>query len=282
MLQEWLPKTGPVYFYPNPGNAGDALIAAATWQVFDRLNLRPLLSRPANFEGGAAVILGGGGNLVPFYSDIRLALDCCLKKGVKKCLLLPHTIRGHEELLSRLDARFTLCCRDMSSFEHVARHARHADRLLADDMALSLDIGRLSERTASLRHRISLHFDRDWRKGRKKWRQALNLCRPDNEGLLKIIRSDRERIDPEGGPEALDLPHHFRVMLGGRAGCEQVAFDLIHHLKPSKKIVTNRLHIAIAAILLGVDLEVIDNTYGKLSAVLDFSLPGKVVVRASL
>lgn len=280
VLRAWLPQSGAVHYDPNPGNSGDALIAAATWQVFDRLGLRPSVVKPSRFKRGASVILGGGGNLVPLYSDTRRALERCLEADVGQCLLLPHTIRGHEQLLSRLDGRFTLCCRDFPSFEHVARHAPHATRVLSDDMAISIDVNALEERTATLSHRFSLLLDGDWRKNARQWRGALALCRPDERGVLTILRGDREALSKNVSREgALDLPDCYRMKRGGRAGCDQVAIDLFRCLRHAKLVVTDRLHVALPSALLGLSLEIIDNNYGKLSAVFDLSLPGKAVVR---
>lgn len=280
VLGAWFVQGEAIQYFPNPGNSGDALIAAATWQVFDRLGCSPLISKPATFKRGASVILGGGGNLVPLYSDMRRALERCLEMGVGRCLLLPHTIRGNEQLLSRLDEKFTLCCRDRASFEHVVRHAPHAIAILSDDMAFSIDVDVLEKRVATFRHRYSLLFDKDWRKSAWQWRRALAMCRPDEEGVLTILRGDREGMAQAGGGDgALDLPDYYKIKHGGRAGCDQVAIDLFCCLRRAKRVVTDRLHVALPSALLGVPLEIIDNNYGKLSAVFDLSLPGKVVIR---
>jgi exopolysaccharide biosynthesis predicted pyruvyltransferase EpsI len=280
VLGAWFVPGEAIQYFPNPGNSGDALIAAATWQVFDRLGYSPAISKPTAFKQGASVILGGGGNLVPLYSDMRRALERCLETGVRRCLLLPHTIRGHEQLLSQLDGRFTLCCRDRASFEHVVRHAPHAIPILAGDMAFSIDLDALEKRVATFRHRYSLLFDKDWRKSAWQWRRALAMCSPDEGGRLTILRGDREGIAKADSTKcALDLPDHYKVKHGGRAGCDQVALDLFRCLRRAKVVVTDRLHVALPSALLGVSLEVIDNNYGKLSAVFDLSLPGKIVIR---
>ena len=280
VLGAWVVPGEKLHFYPNPGNSGDALIAAATWQVFDRLGFSPSISKPAEFQPGASIILGGGGNLVPLYSDTQRALECCLEAEVGRCLLLPHTIRGHEQLLSQLDGRFTLCCRDIPSFEHVVRHAPQAIPVLADDMAFSIDLSALERSTASLQHRLALLFDRDWQKSARRWRQALSKCNPDENGVLTILREDREVGTRAGRADgALDLPDYYRVKHGGRAGCGQVALDLFRCVRRAKYVVTDRLHVALPSALAGVPLEIIDNNYGKLSAVFNLSLPGNVVTR---
>lgn len=280
VLRDWLVPGQRLCFYPNPGNSGDALIAAATWQVFEHLRISPSISKPTKFKRGAAVILGGGGNLVPLYSDTQRALERCLEAGVGRCILLPHTIRGHEQLLSRLDGRFTLCCRDFPSFEHVVRHAPRAQPVLADDMAFSIDLSALEKRCATRRHKLGLWLDRDWQKSSWRWRQALAMCSPDETGTLTILRADREVVSGAGrGDRLLDLPDYFRVKHGGRAGCDQVALDLFRCLQRARCVVTDRLHVALPSTLLGVPIEMIDNNYGKLAAVFDLSLPGNALIR---
>lgn len=59
---------GEVLYIPNPGNAGDALIAAATYQVLDDLGINYLIKRHKDDMesdvSGRVVIYGGGGNLI--------------------------------------------------------------------------------------------------------------------------------------------------------------------------------------------------------------------------
>jgi len=261
-----------VVFFPNPGNAGDALIAAATWQYFDRLGIRPVVTRPQDFQRGSNLILGGGGNLVPHYRSMADALEACLARDVARCLLLPHSIRGHEALLSSLDGRFTVVCRELASLEHVRKHAPRAISLLADDMAMGLDFDALKQLTSSLRHRLALVLDRSWRKRGRKWRRALARMGPDSEGRLTILRSDFESASGVRGSPEHDLPKHYSTQCRHRAGCEQVAMDIHTLLLKARKVRTDRLHIALPAALLGLEVEILDNNYGKLSAVWETSL----------
>lgn len=275
ILKEWLPKGGDVFYYPNPGNAGDALIATATWQCFDRLGIRPRVTRPAKLPKRAHIILGGGGNLVPRYRFIADALQTCLDKQVSRCVLLPHTIRGHEALLGRLDERFTLLCRDQLSLEHVRQHAPRAHVQLVDDMALGLDIEALQQRTQSLTHRLSLLVDRPWIKRRKKWKRALTRQQPDATGKLEILRSDGEANTEQPSARDKDLMDFYLTRCQKRAGCDQVAMDLVQLLGTMKSVRTDRLHVALPAALLGLEVEILDNNYGKLSIVWKTSLEGR-------
>jgi exopolysaccharide biosynthesis predicted pyruvyltransferase EpsI len=275
ILKDWLPAEESALYYPNPGNAGDALIATATWQCFDRLGVHPRVSRPEKFPRHAHIILGGGGNLVPPYRNIADALQACVEKEAKSCLLLPHTIRSNETLLDRLDGRFTLLCRDLTSLEHVRRHAPLARSLLVDDMALGLDIEALRRRTQSLTHRLSLLTDRPWIKRGRRWKKGLSLQHPDAHGRLEILRSDAEaKIQPAERLKK-DLMDHYLTRCEKRAGCDQVSWDLVILLGKAKTVRTDRLHVSLPAALLGLDVEILDNNYGKLSAVWKTSLEGR-------
>jgi exopolysaccharide biosynthesis predicted pyruvyltransferase EpsI len=275
ILKDWIPPEGKLIYYPNPGNAGDALIATATWQCFDRVGITPGVARPENFPRHGTIILGGGGNLVPPYRFIADALQACLDKQVRRCLLLPHTIRGNEALLNRLDERFTLLCRDQLSLEHVRQHAPQAHSQLVDDMALGLDIQALRQRTQSLPHHLSLLVDRPWIRRRKKWKRALARQQPDASGRLEILRSDVEANTKRGELREKDLMDFFLTRCEKRAGCDQVAMDLIKVLSEAKSVRTDRLHVALPATLLGLRVDMLDNNYGKLSIVWKTSLEGR-------
>jgi len=275
VIKNWLPPGKPVFYYPIPGNAGDALIAAATWQCFDRMQVHPTVTSPARFIKNAPVILAGGGNLIPEYHDIADALEACLEHEVSSCLLLPHTIRGHESLLNRLDKRFTLVCRDHTSLMHVQRHASNATTLLAHDMVMGLDIAALNRRTRLMRHRLELLLDRAWRKHRRAWRLALVRQQPNAEGSLTILRCDVEaNTMPPRSPD-LDLMNFYTTGCMNRAGCDQVSMDLITLLRSARSVLTDRLHVALPSAILGLEVNILDNNYGKLSAVWKTSLDGR-------
>lgn len=286
ILRDWLPPEGDVLYCPNPGNAGDALIVSATWQCFDRLGLRPRVTKPnlglrsrvtkpKRFPKQAHIILAGGGNLVPPYRDISRVLEACLEWDVGSCLLLPHTIRNNEALLGRLDGRFTLLCRDLQSLDHVRQHAPLARSLFVDDMALGLEVEVLLERSRSLQHRLSLLLDRQWMKRRRKWKHGLAQHQPDAEGRLEILRSDVEAKSTTPRLRETDLMQFYRSGHENRPGCDQVSADIIKLLGGAKRVLTDRLHVALPATLLGLQVEIMDNNYGKLSAVWKSSLEGR-------
>ena len=68
-LRDFAARAKDLCYVPNPGNAGDALIASGAWQLFDTIGLRPRVVSAARVSKGASVIYAGGANLTPYYQD---------------------------------------------------------------------------------------------------------------------------------------------------------------------------------------------------------------------
>lgn len=58
-----------VIYKPNLGNAGDSVIASATYQMFDDCGLDYKIYRKGDDTKNAIVMYGGGGNLVELYTN---------------------------------------------------------------------------------------------------------------------------------------------------------------------------------------------------------------------
>lgn len=91
---------------------------------------------------GRVLLVGAGGNLVPAYGSIRQALIEYAHRA-PTVIVLPHTIRGHEDVLARLGDHVHIFCRDIESFEHTSRTAGTPHVYLGHDMAFHLDPQRL-------------------------------------------------------------------------------------------------------------------------------------------
>ncbi len=257
-------------FIANPGNAGDALIASATWQFFEDLGMRPTQARIRDIRRGDTVIYGGGGNLIPLYQDARSAMETSLKVGVNRFVLLPHTIRGHQELLSSLDARFTLFGRDEATLQHLATHASAAQWDMAPDMALGIDVGRLQHRVAMLPWRWTWGWTglrRSRRARYQGWKSLSDLILPDTRGHLAVFRSDQEATH-QRGPIEQDLSGLYHSDLRDRDECDAVATWFLHIIARAFSVSTDRLHVAIGANALHRPACLFDNNYGKNHAVM--------------
>lgn len=272
---------GALKYIPNQGNAGDALIAAGSWQFFEDCQIAPQFTTTRNIGAGDTVIYSGGGNLVPEYNNCRDFLERCLEVDVAHALVLPHSIRGHEALLQRLDARFTLVCRDLASLARVTATETRAEVMFAPDMALYIDSERLF---AQCRHYQGLGlWARFARHGQLhtyvRWRIALRRLRPAQGGSISVMRADAEATLAEPGDPRGDVSNFYGSLYGFREESDLVSRDLLALLKPAGRVRTNRLHVGVAAALMGCEVRYLDNSYGKIRALYDAWLGHLLTVR---
>ncbi len=270
-----------VYYKPNPGNGGDALIAEATYQHFDRLGLPYRVWEEGRDVEGAVVVFGGGGNLTPLYTHAARFLACHHRRA-KRLVLLPHTIDGHEELLSGFGRHVDVFCREHRSYEHVRRFAPEANVHLGEDMALSLDLQRLAN---ELREEPAAPFlDRRLaRRTRRLRRRAMFDTRLADLRVLGGVTEDRVahcfRRDVEQTQTRLPLGNFDlsrRTPIDGqllvrqqvRHGCA----EFLGYLDRFDTIKTNRLHVAIGGALLGKSVFFYPNSYWKNRSIYEASL----------
>lgn len=264
-------ESGRLRVVTNPGNAGDALIGAAMWQLFDDLQLSPQVGPASAIAPGDTVLLSGGGNLVPLYEDIAGALQLSLERGARKVILLPHSVRGHDALLRRLDDRFHLFCRDRASFEFCRATAANAQVHLSHDLACFLDTGRLL-RQVGFGSRLRLARERGREPGGLRavlyWHYRLARMR----GLRspQILRADREACADR--PASHDIPAAYCSRMDTRLELDTIAADLLRLVARFDAVTTDRLHVGIACALMGTPVTLADNNYGKLRAVYQQSL----------
>lgn len=258
-------------YVPNEGNAGDALIAAGSFQFFDDLGLQVRHARVRDIRAGDAVIYGGGGNLVPEYKSCQWFLERCLAANVDSALVMPQTIRGHEALLARLDSRFTLVCRDVASLQRVEQTGTRAHLVFSPDMALYLDVARLFKRCDTYRGAAfwlrMAHCDR--LAPYLRWRWALKRRVPPSGGQLDMMRVDAEATAAQPGNAYWDLSHLYGSKFPLREESDLVSRDFLRFFGQLKGVRTNRLHAGVAGALMGCDVTYFDNSYGKIGAVYD-------------
>lgn len=255
----------PVFFFANPGNAGDSLIAAATWQAFARNGIAATQIGLEDKVDDGVVLLGGGGNFIPLYHQITDALERFSRRA-RKIVILPHTIRGNEGVLARMDGRYTVFCRDERSLGHVRAAQPDVDVRLSHDMAFHLDAAALLRDEALAA------------KAEPRWRQALAEAGADEAKLARPEGVDLRRVDVESTAATpcsdVDISEVFRFGTDAdrasvAAWCFLKSISVAHH------IVTDRLHVAIGAALLGTPCRLHDNSYGKNAAVYRHSLAGR-------
>lgn len=264
-----------IHWVLNPGNAGDSLITAATEVIFRKAGVNfQIVSDPGNFDSkGKFVCYSGGGNLVSHYEKARQLLHK-YHEGAARLVILPHTIEGNEDLLAELSSRVTIICRELVSYAHCRTAAPKAEVLAADDLALCVKPRDLSgwrlipSALAELGAYASL---------RRVFGDFVESSHGETE--LTVWRGDRERHPSRRDPPLRDLSRMFALnAVGGRRKRRNLnrprlsAYFFLRSIDRFSLVRTDRLHVAIGAVLLGKDVELYSNEYYKNRAVYDFSL----------
>jgi exopolysaccharide biosynthesis predicted pyruvyltransferase EpsI len=271
LLLTSMKRRGKLRYIPNRGNAGDSLIAAATWQLFERLRMAECIEVGGVIRAGDHVIYAGGGNLIPEYAQARRTIEECMRADVGGFVLLPHSIRGNEDLLQVMDSRFHLFCREQQSFLHAKRFAQRARVYLTDDLVFGLDLNALSERTGAnlLKDllRLARNSDRQAVISYIRWRMDILGIRPQQQRELRLMRVDVESKHAGVYPDRYDLSSKHQSAYKQRWEADLVSRDFFDVLNRADHIVSDRLHVCIGAALLGKKVTMLDNSYGKNASV---------------
>lgn len=258
-----------VFYYSNPGNLGDCLIAYGNYLLFEKAGIRIRIlherSRIPDLEG-ETVFMSGGGNLVSYYDASRNFL-ARIHRTAGRIVILPHTIRAHGDLIAQLADNSDIICRDAPSFKYVSAQARGCKVMLMHDTAFAVSAAQVSARPQLLPPRPLGKLVRHvW--------QVRHLPKPANPAVLNAFRTDYEKTDIPIPPDNIDISEalkpgtypRFMAGLGVRA--------MFAHMQGADTINTNRLHVCIAALLLNKMVNFYDNSYGKNKAIYEHSLLG--------
>lgn len=280
-LERLLPRLAdrPVIYVRNPGNAGDALIASATYDLFQRLNIdfeAVDLDCPPERTRGRILFYSGGGNLVKYYSNAR---DFLLRHhpGAERVVILPHTILGNEDLLRAMAGKALVFCRERTSFAHVAPLLPPGAVHLADDVAFGLDAEQFIR---DARHRYLPLISTPGlavRNAKRLVRRALRcLRRPQRRRELNAFRTDIEATGRHRLPaDNFDVSQVFATDNMSRECTDEATYRVLSFLRRFDVIHTDRLHVCIGALLLGKCVNFHDNAYGKNRAVYEQSMRGR-------
>lgn len=264
-----LAKTSDLFYRPNGGNAGDSLIACATFQLLEREQIAFRLIERDDFDPtGKVVLYAGGGNLVPEYASARQFVERC-HEAAKRLVILPHTIFGNEDLLPKLGPNVDVFAREEVSFNHVKKHAPHANVFLEDDLAFGLDVESFLAEGCSFPYR-HVPLKRVVRRDVALLREA--IYRSFGRNVLNCFRTDKERTDIRLPFGNMDISKLFKcgTEAPGPALCAtRLIFRFIDQYE---EVRTNRLHVAIAGALLGKRVKLYPNSYFKNSAIYSFSI----------
>lgn len=272
-------QEGPVWYHPNPGNAGDALIAHATYALFERLGVAWLPADGPGFTAeGRNVVYGGGGNLVPGYDIARRFLSKH-HASARRMILLPHTVDGNEDLLGEMGRNVHLFLREARSLEHCARHAPLAHIHEEHDLALSLPRDRMGR--PGIAELVGAWFAASRRDAPPEPRMvAMVVQRILREGWpkgrnLDAFRRDRESTGRPLPPGNRDLSETFLLGSMEPRWASLSARLLLGWVGRATLVRTDRLHVAIACCLTSTPVEMHANSNHKVEAVFQHSIRGR-------
>lgn len=230
-----------IVYIPNPGNAGDSLIAMGTLQLFDKLGLNYVIG-DINVEYKDKILFyAGGGNLVGLYNNCYNFLN--KNKAKNEIVLLPHTVKDVDSLVTSLGSNVTIICREYVSYVYVYSITKHSQNvLLSKDMAFYIT--------------------------------GLESYTIKGVGEGNCFRLDCEKTNvriPSGNNDisaSMEVPHNTTKP----DVINNVCSSVFKYLSQFEVINTNRLHVAIAGALLGKRVNLYRNSYYKNKAVYDYSL----------
>ena len=236
-----------VVYCANTGNAGDAIIAHGTFQLFDKLNIHPEIIRHTDVVNDRIVFYAGGGNLVEGkYMDAFHFINNNYRQN-REIILLPHTVHGYDELLLSAN-NLTIFCREKISYQYLSSIGFSQEKLfLAHDMAFLLS---------------QTEFQEFLQKG---------------EGIANCFRTDQESTRAFEIPkDNLDISLSWNGELWHRPDfAKNVTHNLACYLSTFETVKTDRLHVAILAGILDKNVVLYPNNYYKIKAVFEFSMHKK-------
>lgn len=266
LLESEIRNLGAFVYRANGGNLGDSLLSSAEFDYFERMGLRYtqassknkslLISKPFN------LVYGGGGGWISCYSKgYQQPMNEYFRNShLKRCVVLPSTFYECDDVVRSFDDRFVVFCRDKMSMEYCRSVNSRAKFVFHDDMAFSLDASRfLDERYFLRKHEVVLG---------PSCKKAKEYIDSNHGRHAMFIRSDAEMsVSPGKGNFDLSAVFYRHGEHVTRAESDDATALMLNTVNVYDSVSTNRLHVAIAALLLGKHIDLYDNSYGKVSRV---------------
>lgn len=267
-----------------PGNAGDHLITTSSLNALRSFGLTVnLLHAGDNLEEtvtGKTLAIGGGGNLVPNYTDVAELIE---RVGhlCQRLIILPHTIKGHEPLLRTLPERTLIFCRERPSYDYV-HQTTPAQTYLCDDMVFYSDIDTF--RPPNIEWQWLRDMAGAYRvKGisRKRYLQVklrlLSAKRRAGGAGARVGHFYRTDCESAGRPipkDNCDVSVMFNYGDRSLQRIEESARDFVMFIDQFSEVHTDRLHVCIAAARLGKSVYFSAGSYHKCRSVYENSILG--------
>ena len=240
-------------FIPNAGNLGDMLIADSTLQFFDDNSVQFSMYKPDTNPHN--VVYGGGGIWTAAYKDYWTRYLPVFSQA-EHVVILPSSFNNCPELIDILDERFIIFCREETSYNYLKSANTRAKIILDHDMALRCPATRQN---------------RSYRKNAQHVGIENKLKDVSVPKIAYFMRADCE----SSGKYKTDLDVSELTWGLETSSKDWISFCatlMLYVVNQAEIVITDRLHVAIAGLLLGKEVYMLDNTYGKLSAVYNHSM----------
>ena len=269
VIDEFFDRSKSYIYRPNGGNLGDFVISSCEHDYFSSIGLDYTTinksNKPELFSRPFHLIYGGGGGWVNLYAGIKqIAEEYFQNRNLKSCIILPSTFHNVDNIVQMFDERFVVMCRDKRSYDYCTSINKRARFILHDDMAFGIVPGNYNS--------VSLQTSYTENMIKNKLKQYGN-----NFDTGFMLRTDSERTNVKLNELNFDLSSlnsRFGETLDKKMVDEGTTLFLAT-INKFNTIVTNRLHVGIIAAVLGKNVRLYDNSYGKVRAVFEYSMKDK-------
>ncbi|MDR0666890.1 MAG: glycosyltransferase [Campylobacteraceae bacterium] len=250
-LLEELKNIGKFTYIPNSGNIGDMLITSATMQFFDKNKIPYKKYNGRNMQKN--IVYSGGGIWTGDYEQCWIWLLPLFAKA-RRIIILPSSFNNCKKLTDIMDERFVVFCREKRSYVYLNAQKTGAKIILDHDMAFRMqkEILYAGITTKSdMENNILL-------------RAAAGMTKVGR--IAKFMRQDCE----SAGNYKTDFDLSNIAYCSFTAPKEYMDFNtklMLYIVDSVDAVITDRLHVGIAAALMSKEVYLLDNSYGKLSGV---------------
>ena len=265
ILQELQPL-GNFTYLPNGGNMGDLIIAIAEYQLFGKHKLTYEIFRGCSCSEN--LVIGGGGGFVRYWNYQRKSKVIQKNKHLKRIVILSSSFYDCPDFLEIVDERFTIFCREQKSRDYLLSAGVKGKIILSHDMAFFLS-GDFQEVEARSYYRF-----------KEIWQQITasvsKLTQQGGYTVAYFLRTDSESATDWkkiSVRPTLDLSLCVPSS-DARCPCDAVFYGKLFFagIDTADIVVTDRLHVGISSMLLGKEVFLLDNSYGKVSGVYERSM----------
>lgn len=250
-----------ILYIRNHGTAGDALIEEGTFELFRKLGLTwDVCCEHVNKNTELDVVMyAGGGNLVPQFNHAKMALEKWIPRS-RALVLLSHSVEGHEGFLQSLPSHVYIFCRELSSLAYVkSKHPFPQNVQFGRDMSFfypyAAMLTHLNHQKPAAATAGTLSYMFSFRCAEVELR-INDLCEKTCELGINRDLLEEHHIGPRNSLER----------------AKAVSYWLLTEIDKADFIITDRLHLAIAAFMIGKTVFIQHSAIHKIDEIISSSL----------